>query len=63
MNEYYIAWREDYEDFTGWFTKVDAAILVNRIWALEANGDSGEPTVYDIIKGHDATREFDSDAN
>lgn len=56
--EYFVMWREDYEDMDGWFTEVEALSLVNRIWALEAEGESGEPSVYRIIKGQDLTEDF-----
>lgn len=60
--EYFVMWREDYNDEEGWFTKDQAEALVNRIWTIEAEeqngGYGGEPEIYFIIKGEDVTNQF-----
>lgn len=47
--EYYVEWREDFDDHSGWFCKSQVKDLIDRIIALQ---DDGEATIHTIIKGY-----------
>lgn len=55
--EYFMEWREDFDDQWGWFTKTDLLKEIKRIKALEED-DDGEASVGKIIKGKDVSDEF-----
>jgi hypothetical protein len=58
QRDYFVLWREDWDDQEGWFTKAEAKELIDRIWQLEADGESGEPMILSVIQGRNALDDF-----
>lgn len=48
--EYYVEWREDFDDHAGWFCKSQVKELITKINDLK---EDGEATIYKIIKGYE----------
>lgn len=56
--QFYMRWREDFDDQEGWFeTEKELIAEVLRIQMLADDGD-GEACVMTIVKGKDVTDEF-----
>lgn len=55
--EYFMCWREDFEDHSGWFTEADLRLKAQCIRLLESE-DHGEATIYQIVRGVDMTGDF-----
>lgn len=56
--EYFIRWRENFNDEEGWFTKDQAKELVRRIHDSKEEDIGGELDIYCVIKGQDVSGEF-----
>ena len=57
VKEFYMEWREDFDDQYGWFDESELKEEIKRIKALEED-DDGEASVGKIIKGKDVTEDF-----
>lgn len=56
-SEYYMQWREDFDDQWGWFTYEQLKKEIERIKKLEKDED-GEASIDKIIKGKDVGGDF-----
>lgn len=57
--EYYMKWREDFDDQQGWFTKKELETEIKRINELILDEENGEASIEVIIKGEEVTSKFD----
>lgn len=55
---YFVSWRENYEDYTGWFDHAGVTALIIRLRAEQEAYYNGECCIYEIIQGRDVKSEF-----
>lgn len=57
--DYYMKWRESFDDQEGFFTKKELEKEIKRINVLILDEEDGEASISLILKGTDVTKEFD----
>lgn len=59
IREFYMTWREDFDDQEGWFTEEGLIAEIERIKALD---EDGEAEVRTIIKGENVFDKYVKDS-
>lgn len=60
--EFFMEWREDFDDQWGWFTESELKKEIKRIKKLIDDDEDGEASISRIIKGKNVTVDYCADA-